>query len=75
MKCLENIWMLIKLRELNGIAINRNLKTVIEGNSLYTEYDYNLAGNLSAIYKGRENARKKKRFKHFLMTHGGMSQE
>ncbi len=57
----------MQIRDNDGIILRENiyddagnLKSVLEGNSIYTEYDYNLAGNPSAIYKGRENARKKK---------------
>ncbi len=35
-----------------------NLKERLDGQTLYTEYDYNLAGNLQAVYRGRNNARK-----------------
>nr|WP_300893344.1 hypothetical protein [uncultured Acetatifactor sp.] len=33
-----------------------NLKERLEGQNFYTEYGYNLAGNLQAVYKGRGNA-------------------
>ncbi|MDE6622461.1 MAG: sugar-binding protein, partial [Lachnospiraceae bacterium] len=35
-----------------------NVKTRIEGQSVYTEYVHDLAGDLLAVYKGRENAEK-----------------
>ena len=35
-----------------------NVKTRIEGQSVYTEYAHDLAGDLLAVYKGRENAEK-----------------
>ena len=36
-----------------------NLKTILEGGQVYTEYDYDLAGNPVAVYAGREKAAKK----------------
>lgn len=30
-----------------------NVKERLEGKTLYTEYDYNLAGNLLAVYRGK----------------------
>lgn len=35
-----------------------NVRTRLEGQSVYTAYVYDLAGDLLAVYKGRENARK-----------------
>ena len=35
-----------------------NVRTRLEGQSVYTAYAYDLAGDLLAVYKGRENARK-----------------
>ena len=36
-----------------------NVKERLEGKTLYTEYDYNLAGNLLAVYRGKTNAGKR----------------
>lgn len=37
-----------------------NVKGRLEGQTLYTEYDYNLAGNLQAVYRGRTNANERR---------------
>ncbi len=37
-----------------------NMKGRLEGQTLYTEYDYNLAGNLQAIYRGQTNAKERR---------------
>ena len=42
-----------------------NLKAMLEGNRIYTEYDYDLAGNSVAVYTGREKAEKKKAAQRF----------
>lgn len=62
----------IELRGTNGVLVQKmvydprgNLHSLLEGESVYTEYDYDLLGNPTAIYKGWGNVADRKAAQRF----------